>query len=170
MSQRIGFLLIVLSLSVYSCAQQGSVEHGWTDKNNPEMYAAYMLRNAYYEQGYWEAKVEIRQTGTKRVFVVEPGRIYHVKRFACSLRNLHQSSGRRTRRARRRRRRWGLGGGVEGPGLRNCTAGRRKKNRIRQPEISNRGARLYFTAERQADRFCACTSVDATLAVLTIAL
>ncbi len=84
MSQRIGFLLIVLSLSVYSCAQEGTVEHGWTDKNNAEMYAAYMLRNVYYEQGYWEAKVEIRQTGTKRVFVVEPGRIYHVKRFDVS--------------------------------------------------------------------------------------
>jgi hypothetical protein len=63
------------------CAQEVTVERGWTDKNNTEMYAAYMLQNAYSEQGYWEAKVEIRQVGTKRVFVVEPGRIYQVKRF-----------------------------------------------------------------------------------------
>jgi hypothetical protein len=84
MRERIAFLLIVLSLCVYVCAQEGTVEHGWTDKNNTEMYAAYMLQNAYYEQGYWESKVEIRQAGTKRVFVVQPGRIYHVERFDVS--------------------------------------------------------------------------------------
>jgi hypothetical protein len=84
MREPIAFLLIVLSLSVYACAQEGIVEHGWTDKNNTEMYAAYMLRNAYGEQGYCETKVEIRQAGTKRVFVVEPGRIYHVARFDVS--------------------------------------------------------------------------------------
>jgi hypothetical protein len=81
MRGRIAFLLIVLSLSVYMCAQEGTVEHGLTDKNTTEMYAAYMLQIAYNEQGYWEAKVEIRQAGTKRVFVVQPGRIYHVERF-----------------------------------------------------------------------------------------
>jgi hypothetical protein len=84
MRERIAFLLIVLSLSVYACAQEGTVEHGWTDKNNAEMYAAYMLQNAYNEQGYWGARVEIRQAGTKRVFVVQPGRIYHVERFDVS--------------------------------------------------------------------------------------
>jgi hypothetical protein len=84
MREQIAYLLIVLSLSAYVCAQEGTVEHGWTDKNNPEMYAAYMLRNAYYEQGYWESNVEIRQAGTKRVFVVQPGRIYHVERFDVS--------------------------------------------------------------------------------------
>jgi hypothetical protein len=52
MRERITSLLIVLSLSVYMCAQEGTVEHGWTDKNNAEMYADYMLRIAYYEQGY----------------------------------------------------------------------------------------------------------------------
>jgi hypothetical protein len=60
MSERIAFLLFVLFLSVYSCAQEGTVEHGWTDKNNTEMYAAYMLQNAYNEQGYGGAEVEIR--------------------------------------------------------------------------------------------------------------
>jgi hypothetical protein len=84
MRERIAFLLIVLSLSVYACAQEGTVEHGWTDKNNTEMYAAYMLQGAYGEQGYLGAKVEIRQAGTKRVFVVQPGRIYHVGRFDVS--------------------------------------------------------------------------------------
>jgi hypothetical protein len=84
MSKRIAFLLFVLSLSVYSCAQEGAVEHGWTDKNNTEMYAAYMLQHSYNEQGYWGARVETRQSGTKQVFVVEPGRIYHVERFDVS--------------------------------------------------------------------------------------
>jgi hypothetical protein len=66
MSQRIAFLLFALSLSVYSCAEEGAVEHGWTDKNSAEMYAAYRLQHSYNEQGYWGAKVEIRQSGTKR--------------------------------------------------------------------------------------------------------
>ena len=66
MRERFAFLFIVLSLSVCVCAQEGTVEHGWTDENNTEMYAAYMLQHAYYEQGYWESKVEIRQAGTKR--------------------------------------------------------------------------------------------------------
>jgi len=81
---RIAFLLIVLSVGVYVCAQEGIVEHGWTEKNNTEMYASYMLRHAYYEQGYWESKIEIRQAGTKRIFVVQPGRIYHVEGFDVS--------------------------------------------------------------------------------------
>ncbi len=81
MGEPIAFLLIVMSLSVCVCAQEGTVEHGWTDKNNAEMYASYMLHHGYYEQGYWESKVEIRQSGTKRIFVVQPRRIYHVERF-----------------------------------------------------------------------------------------
>lgn len=84
MREQMVFLLIVLSLSLYACAQEGNVEHGWTDKNNTEMYAAYMLQVAYNEQGYWGAKVEVRQAGTKRVFVVQSGRIYHVGRFDVS--------------------------------------------------------------------------------------
>jgi len=85
MRERIVLLFTVLSLSVYACAQEGTVEHGWTGKNNAEMYAAYMLQVAYNEQGYWGAKVEIRQAGTQRVFVVQPGRIYHVERFDVSV-------------------------------------------------------------------------------------
>ena len=84
MLERISLLLIVLPLSVYVCAQEGTIEHGWTDKNNTEMYAAYLLQHAYYEHGYWESKVEIRQAGAKRIFVVQPGRIYRVERFDVS--------------------------------------------------------------------------------------
>lgn len=71
----------MLSLGVSVCAQEGTVEHGWTDKNNTEMYAAYLLQHVYYELGYWESRVEIRQAGSKRIFVVQPGRIYRVERF-----------------------------------------------------------------------------------------
>src|ERR1700688_2788112 len=85
MRERIAFVLIVLSLSVCAFAQEGTVERGWTDKNNTEMYAANLLQHAYYEQGYSESKVEIRQAGTNRVFVVQPGRIYHVERFDVSM-------------------------------------------------------------------------------------
>jgi len=93
MRRRIAFVLIVLSVGVYVCAQEGIVEHGWTDKNNTEMYAAYLLQHAYCEQGYWESKVEIRQAGTNRIFVVQPGRIYHVERFDVSrLSNLPQDA------------------------------------------------------------------------------
>src|ERR1700680_1627246 len=84
MRQRIAFLLIVLSVGVYVCAQEGIVEHVRTVKKKTEMYAPYRLQHAYYEQGYWESKVETRQAGTKRIFVVQPGRIYHVERFDVS--------------------------------------------------------------------------------------
>lgn len=48
MRERIAYLLIVLSLSVYGCAQEGTVEHGWTDRNNTEMYAAIHSRGGHY--------------------------------------------------------------------------------------------------------------------------
>jgi hypothetical protein len=84
------WFLLVLSLPLFAqqkhplCAPEGIVERGWTDKNNTEMYAAYLLQVAYGEQKYLGAKVEIRQVGTKRVFVVQPGRIYHIERFDVS--------------------------------------------------------------------------------------
>ena len=84
MRERIAFLPIVLSLTVYMWAQEDAVEHRWTDKNNAEMYAAYMLQNAYYDQGYLETKVEITHAGSKRVFAVQPGRMYHVECFDVS--------------------------------------------------------------------------------------
>jgi hypothetical protein len=57
MRERIAFLPIVLSLTVYMWAQEDAVEHRWTDKNNAEMHAAYMLQNAYYDQGYWKRRL-----------------------------------------------------------------------------------------------------------------
>jgi hypothetical protein len=45
----------------------------WTDQNNTEQYAAYLLETTYYQQGYCGARVEIKQDGSKRLFIVEPG-------------------------------------------------------------------------------------------------
>ena len=56
-----------------------STDSRWTDKNNTERYAAYVLKGAYAEHGYYAAQVEIKQAGTKRLFVVDPGQIFHVK-------------------------------------------------------------------------------------------
>jgi outer membrane protein assembly factor BamA len=56
-----------------------STDSRWTDKNNTERYAAYLLSAAYAEHGYYGAKVEIKQAGTKRLFIVDPGQIFHVK-------------------------------------------------------------------------------------------
>ena len=38
-----------------------------------------MIRVAYNQQGYMDANVRVRQEGSRQVFQVEPGRIYHVK-------------------------------------------------------------------------------------------
>jgi hypothetical protein len=59
MTERIAFSLFVLSLSVYLCAQEGTVERHWTDKNNTEMYAAYMVQNAYNEQGIGAQRLKL---------------------------------------------------------------------------------------------------------------
>jgi outer membrane protein assembly factor BamA len=56
-----------------------SADSRWTDKNNTEHYAAYLLSVAYREHGYYGAKVEIKRAGTKRLFTVDPGEIFHVK-------------------------------------------------------------------------------------------
>jgi outer membrane protein assembly factor BamA len=49
-----------------------------------EQYAAYLLRTTYYQQGYRGAKVEIKQDGTKRLFIVEPGEVFHLNDVAVS--------------------------------------------------------------------------------------
>ena len=49
----------------------------WTDKNNTEQYAAYLLKTTYYQQGYCAARVEIKQDGSKRLFIVDPGEPFH---------------------------------------------------------------------------------------------
>ena len=53
-------------------------ENNWTDKNNTEQYAAYLLKTTYYQQGYCGARVEIKQDGSKRLFIVEPGEIFRL--------------------------------------------------------------------------------------------
>jgi len=86
MSRRIG---IYLSLSFLCAAMllaqnwQPTDTH-WTDKNNTEQYAAYLLRTTYYQQGYCGAKVEIKQDGSKRLFIVEPGEVFHLNDVAVS--------------------------------------------------------------------------------------
>ena len=50
----------------------------WTDKNNTERYAAYLLTTTYYEQGYCAAKVAVKQDGSKRLFIVDPGEPFHL--------------------------------------------------------------------------------------------
>jgi outer membrane protein assembly factor BamA len=53
-------------------------DNKWTDKNNTERYAAYLLTATYYEQGYCAAKVEVKQDGSKRLFTVDPGQPFHL--------------------------------------------------------------------------------------------
>jgi len=56
-------------------------ENKWTDKNNTEQSAAYLVRMTYYQQGYCGAKVEIRQDGSRRLFIVDPREIFHLNRL-----------------------------------------------------------------------------------------
>ena len=68
------FLLLSLFCTALLLPQEWqSTDNRWTDKNNTEQYAAYLLSVAYGEHGYYGAKVEIKQTGTKRLFIVNPG-------------------------------------------------------------------------------------------------
>ena len=43
------------------------IDKGWTDKNNTERYAEYLLATTYYQQGYCAAKVEVKQDGPIRI-------------------------------------------------------------------------------------------------------
>ena len=54
------------------------IDNGWTNKNNTERYAAYLLETTYYQQGYCAAKVEVKQDGSKRLFIVDPGEPFHL--------------------------------------------------------------------------------------------
>src|SRR5580700_8697315 len=38
-----------------------------------------MIQIAYYERGYMGVRVQVRDDGARKVFVVDPGRIYHIK-------------------------------------------------------------------------------------------
>lgn len=64
-------------------------ESKWTDKNNTEQEAAYLLQTTYYQQGYCAAKVEVKQDGSKRLFIVDPGEPFHVNLAVTGLRVLN---------------------------------------------------------------------------------
>lgn len=76
--------LVVLLVSGLHLFAQEAPRPQWTDKNNAEMYAAYMMRVAYYELGYVGTRVTVNEKGTKQVFVVDRGPVYHLKEIAVS--------------------------------------------------------------------------------------
>ena len=86
MYRQIALAIFTLSISVYCYAQRDS-QRKWTDKNNAEQYAAYMIQIAYYERGYMGARVQVRDDGAKKIFEVDPGRIYHIKAMQILGRN-----------------------------------------------------------------------------------
>ncbi len=72
------YILLSLLCSVGLLAQNWRpTDQEWTDKNNTEQYAAYLLKTTYYQQGYCAARVEIKQDGSKRLFIVDPGEPFH---------------------------------------------------------------------------------------------
>jgi outer membrane protein assembly factor BamA len=84
-------VLTCISLSIFCCAgllAQNSrpTNSEWTDKNNAEQYAAYLLKTTYYQQGYCAAKVEVKQDGSKRLFIVDPGEPFHLNVAVTGLR------------------------------------------------------------------------------------
>jgi outer membrane protein assembly factor BamA len=69
-----------IALVCVSCIVLGQDRRsGWTDKNNGQKYAAYMLQTTYYERGYMAAHVDIKRSGQEDVFVVNPGPVFHFK-------------------------------------------------------------------------------------------
>ena len=78
MCRRIALAIFTLSISVH-CYAQRDPERRWTDKNNAEQYAVYMIQIAYYERGYMGVRVQVRDDGARKIFEVDPGRIYHIK-------------------------------------------------------------------------------------------
>jgi hypothetical protein len=65
---------------------QRATDSIWTEKNNTEQYAAYLLKTTYYQQGYCAARVEIKQDGSKRLFIVNPGEPFHLNVAVTGLR------------------------------------------------------------------------------------
>ncbi len=71
---------LLITLVCVSCIVLGQDRRsGWTDKNNGQEYAAYMLQTTYYERGYMSAHVSIKRSGQEDVFVVNPGPVFHFK-------------------------------------------------------------------------------------------
>ena len=76
MYRRIALAVLTLLISV-CCYAQSDTERRWTDQNNAEQYAAYMIQIAYYERGYMGVRVQVRDDGTRKVFEVVPERLPH---------------------------------------------------------------------------------------------
>ena len=73
------YISLSLLCSVGLLAQNWQpTDKGWADKNNTEQYAAYLLNTTYYQQGYCAVKVEIKQDGPRRLFIVDPGEPFHL--------------------------------------------------------------------------------------------
>jgi outer membrane protein assembly factor BamA len=62
------------------------IDKVWTNKNNTERYSEYLLQTTYYQQGYVAAKVEVKQEGSKRLFIVDPGEPFHLNVVVRGLR------------------------------------------------------------------------------------
>ncbi len=58
---------------------QSVVPANWSNKNNTQMSAAYMLKLAYYERGYMGAHVIATRTEGRDVYRVNAGPVYHFK-------------------------------------------------------------------------------------------
>lgn len=72
--------VLPIALVCVSCIVLGQDQRSrWTDKNNGQMYAAYMLRTTYYERGYMSAHVNVKQSGEEDIFVVNPGPVFRFK-------------------------------------------------------------------------------------------
>lgn len=85
MKQRFALVLISASICASAYPQQPTpLAQGWTDKNNTERAAAYMIQVAYNERGYWGVKVETAAAGSRRIFTVDPGPLYHIKKLTIS--------------------------------------------------------------------------------------
>ena len=61
------------------CAVSQDQRSAWTDKNNGQEYAAYMLQMTYHERGYMSAQVNHKRSEEEDIFVVNPGPVFHFK-------------------------------------------------------------------------------------------
>jgi outer membrane protein assembly factor BamA len=73
-------LVLMLSLTSASAQERSSADMKWTDKNNTEQYAAYLISNAYAESGHCIAAVDIKNVGTVRQFTVNPGQLCRISK------------------------------------------------------------------------------------------
>lgn len=69
------FVLTAIVIGSFLSAQAApQASEGWTDKNNTERHAEFMLSLAYSEAGYCLARVEMKLVGSTHQFTVSPGK------------------------------------------------------------------------------------------------